>query len=140
MTLSEEFAYLLAQLGLGEYRVDGSVGGNIYLAALPQSPDVALAVALYGGSESDSKLGYDEPRVQVRVRGTTDPRIGEQRAQDVYDALHGLAERWLAGGTLLLSCIGVQAGPIPMGRDGNGRFEYSVNFRAELRRPTINRV
>jgi hypothetical protein len=139
MTLLEEFAQLLEHLGLGTYTPEG-VGGTIYLAALPTTPDECMAIARYGGSESDSRLPYDEPSMQVRVRGTAaDARTGEQQAQDVYDALHGLGSRELAGGTWLQLAIGVNGGPAYIGRDGNGRHEWTVNFRCEISRTTPTR-
>lgn len=140
MTLLEEVAALLDELGVGTYHADGTAGGTIYLAALPSAPDRAIAVARYGAGESDSRLGYDEVNLQIRTRGTrTDARTAEQDAQSVYDALHGLGERTLPGGTWLQLAVAGQGGPIYIGRDEAGRHEYTVNVRAELRRVTSNR-
>ncbi|WP_067184622.1 minor capsid protein [Microtetraspora niveoalba] len=140
MTLLEEFAALLAALGLGTYKADGSTGGTIFLTVLPASPDRAMAVARYGGPESAATDDYDEPSIQVRVRGpATDARIAEQDAQAVYDKLHAIGSRVLAGGTWLQDAIGVQSGPIYVGRDQNGRHEYTVNLRCEISRPSVNR-
>lgn len=141
MTLLEEWARLLELLGLGAYRVDGATGGTIFLAALPTSPDEAIAVARYGSGESDSKLPYDEVNLQFRCRGTLeDARKAEATAQAIYDALHGLGPRALPGGTWLQLAVAAQGGPIYIGRDTNGRHEYTVNVRAEMRRTTPNRV
>lgn len=139
MTLLEELAQLLADLGLGTYTPTGT-GGTIYLATLPTSPDRAMAIALYGGGESDARHSHDAPSVQVRCRGTaTDARTAETDAQAVYDTLHGLQAQTLAGGTWLRHLVGVNGGPVYIGRDGNGRHEYTINFRAEISRPTPNR-
>lgn len=137
MTLLEEFATLLAQRGHGTYEDDG---GTIFLAALPSTPDRCIAVARYAGGESDSRLPYDEVNLQVRVRGTADPTTAEGAAQDVYDDLHGLGMLTLPGGTWLQLAVGNQGGPIYIGRDQNGRHEFTVNLRAEVRRPTPHRV
>ncbi|MGH3862506.1 minor capsid protein [Actinokineospora sp.] len=140
MTLTEEFAQLLEDLGLGDYRADGSIGGTIFLGPLPQDPDLALGVQLYGGPESDSLNSHDEPGLQIKVRGPrNDYRVGEAKAQAVYDLLHGLGRRDLVGGTWLQLAVGVNAGPAPMGRDSNDRPEWVVNFRADIDRPTANR-
>lgn len=141
MTLTEEIAALLDELGVGTYHDDGSPGGSIYLTALPAAPDVALSVALYGGgAEASSRLPYDEPRLQIRARGTaTDVRTGEQLAQQAYDALHGLGYRTMPGGTWLQLAVGIQSGPEYIGRDDNGRHEHVVNLRAEVHRPTSTR-
>lgn len=140
MTLLEEFAALLDELDVGTYHADGTAGGTVFLAALPTSPDRAIAVARYGAGESDSRLGYDEVNLQFRARGSSaDARTAEQDAQSVYDALHGLGERTLPGGTWLQLAVAGQGGPIYIGRDQNGRHEYTVNVRAEVRRVTRNR-
>lgn len=138
MTLLEEFAQLLAQLGHGVYT--NQVGDTIFLERLPPDPDEAVALARYGGAASDSKLPQDEIRLQARVRGSmTDTRSGEQRAQAIYDDLHGLSNRALPGGTWLELCVGVQGGPVYMGPDEHDRNEYAVSFRASLHRQTANR-
>lgn len=140
MTLSEEIAQLLADLNLGDYRADGTLGGTIVLGALPQSPDLLLGVNIYGLGESDTVNAQDEQGWQIRVRGpSADVRVAEQKAFDVYSALHGLGRRTLAGGTWLQLAVGVNGGPIAAGRDVNGRPEWIVNLRADIDRPTANR-
>jgi hypothetical protein len=139
VTITEELAALLAELGLGDYRADGSAGGDVFLAALPQSPDEAVAVARYPAGESDSRLGYDEVNAQYRCRAPN-TSVAEDRAQNIYDALHGLGNRVLPGGTVLQLAVGIQSGPIYIGRDSNGRHEWTVNVRMELRRPTVHRT
>ncbi|MEC3977904.1 minor capsid protein [Amycolatopsis sp. H20-H5] len=140
MSLTGDLARLLAELGLGTY-TPGASGGSIYLSTLPQVPDTCTAVARYAGPESDTRLPYDELNVQVRCRGAVPDAEGvEDRAQAVYDALHGLGDRRLAGGAVLQLAVGNQSGPVFIGRDTNGRPEWTVNFRMELRRSTPNRI
>lgn len=140
MTLSEEFALLLADLGVGTYHQDGTPGGTIYLTALPTTPDEAIAIARYGGTEADSRLPYDEVSLQVRARGTAaDARAGEALAQAAYDALHGCGYRRLPGGTWLQLAVCTGGGPAYIGRDENGRHEWTVNVRAEVERVTAHR-
>ncbi|GAA1994381.1 hypothetical protein GCM10009799_20610 [Nocardiopsis rhodophaea] len=140
MTLTEEVAQLLDELGVGDYRADGTPGGTIYLTALPDSPDACMAVARYGGTEADSREPYDEVSVQVRARGTaTDVRTGEALAQSAYDALHGLGYRTLPGGTWLQLAVCTGSGPAYIGRDASGRDEWTVNLHAEVMRVTENR-
>lgn len=140
MTLLEEFAQLLAARGLGTFNADGSAGGTIFLAALPTAPDRCKALAIYGGAESSTLLDYDEPRLQIRCRGGKDPREAETDAGVVYDALHGLGYLPLPGGTWLQLAVGIQAGPVYIGVDANGRHEYVVNLRTEVSRPSANRT
>lgn len=140
MSLDEEIATLLGTLGLGTYLPD-AVGGTIFLGDLPPDPDVAIAVRLYGGTESDSKLPYDTSSVQFKVRGDIDFRTAKNRAQAVYDQLHGLSTRDLApGGTWLVLCVGINGGPVYLGTDDLGRHEHAVNFRMELERHTAHRT
>lgn len=131
-TLIEQVAALLGQLSLGVYAPNDTTG-TIFLAALPEQPVQAIAVAQYGGPESDAKLGYDQPSIQVRVRGLEDATDALRTAQRVYDALHGLSSITLPGGIWLVSCVGTQGGPAYIGRDLSGRHEYTVNFRMEIR-------
>ncbi|MEV7011544.1 minor capsid protein [Streptosporangium sp. NPDC051022] len=136
MNLSEEFAQLLAELGLGTYP------GSIFLTRMPTGPDRCLVVARYGGPESSLADDYDEPSIQIRARGpAADARVAEEDAQDVYDALNGLDRRYLAGGTWLQLMVATQGGPIFIGQDQNGRVEFTVNLRAEVRmyKPSTNR-
>lgn len=141
MTITEQIARLLDELGLGSYGADGTGGleGSIYHNALPADPDRAMAVARYPGAESDSFNPWDEINVQVRCRGPAGEDTAEADAQAVYDHLHGLGMRLLPGGTWLQLAVGNQAGPIFVGRDANERPEWTVNFRMELLNPTMNR-
>lgn len=142
MTLLEEVAALLAELGLGTYQADGAAGGTIFTTRLPTSPDRCMAVARYGGAESDSRNPWDEPSIQIRCRGSAvDSREAETDAQAVYDALHGLGMRELTpGGTWLQLAICGGGGPAYIGTDGNGRHEYVVNVRCDVDHETPNRA
>lgn len=131
MTLLEEVARFLEQLGLGTYRPEG--GGTIFLLLLPQDPDVCMAITFYPGPQSDGGLPYDSPRCQIRCRGTKNDRTqGYKLAKQVYDALHGLGSQYLPGGTWMVQCLGWQGGPAPMGMDGNSRDEWVVNVEFEV--------
>jgi len=131
MTLLEEVALYLEQLGLGTYKT--TTGGTIYLLKLPQSPDECMAITFYPGPESDGGLQYDSPRCQIRCRGTKNDRTrGYALAKSVYDALHGQGSQHLPGGTWMVQCLGWQGGPAPMGFDGNDRDEWVVNVEFEF--------
>ncbi|MCO1575030.1 minor capsid protein [Crossiella sp. SN42] len=139
MSVTEEYALLLDQLGLGNYRPEDTTG-DVYLDALPQTPDTAVAVARYGAGEADSTLPYDPVRIQIRVRVAVGERTaGEARAQRIYDNLHGMGSRYLPGGTWSLYITGVNGGPAYLGVDLNGRPEWTVNLRGEVQRRTAHR-
>ncbi|GAA3441063.1 minor capsid protein [Planomonospora venezuelensis] len=134
MTLLEELAQLLEDLAVGSYP------GTIFLTRMPTSPDTCIVLARYGGQESSLGDDYDEPRIQVRVRGpAADVRTAEVLAEQVYDALHGLGSRELSGGTWLQLAVGLQSGPVFIGVDANNRPEFTVNVRAEISRTSTNR-
>lgn len=131
--IDEQLALYLQSKGLGTFDPTG-VTGDMFIGLLPETPDGALAIFPTGGFQADSKLGYSMPTLQIVVRGTMDPRPAQQRAQAVYDALHGVRNRsFTDGGTWVVSCLGMQSAPTHIGRDDNGRHEYSLNFRLELK-------
>lgn len=135
MTLDEEFATWLDLHGHGSYSTDG---GDIFLEAMPTGPDEAIAVTEYPGGEPDSRLGWDEAKVQIRCRGTSNPSVSRAKANAIYADLQGLSKETLPGGTRLM--LAVATPPAPMGRDQNGRYEHVVNLRATIRRPTQHRA
>jgi hypothetical protein len=140
VTVTEEVCLLLHELGVGVYDPDGP-GGTIYGATLPDAPDVALAVALYGtGGDASAAEPIDRQRIQVRARGTaTDSRTGEALCQTAYDALNGLGYRAMPGGTWLQLAYAHGGGPGYIGRDQTGRHEWTADLTLELERPTANR-
>lgn len=110
------------------------VTGDTFSDHMPSSPDDAVYITTHGGPEASDKLGYDEPNLQLIVRGVvSDPRAARARAQAIYNTLHGLGPVTLSDGTRLISCVGAQSGPVPIGADEPGRYEFSLNFRTEIR-------
>lgn len=137
--LLDGLARHLQAKGLVTFETAGT-GGDCFVDTMPSTPDVAVVLSTYDdGREPDSKLGYDEPRVQVRVRGTKDPRVSRDRCKAIYAELHGLGETTLPDGTALILSVALQNGPASIGIDANGRHEHVCNFRMEHRAVTQNR-
>ena len=137
--LLDGLARYLAERGLVVYDPAGA-GGDCFLELLPSGPDEAVALTIYDdGREADSLLPYDEPRVQVRVRGTTDPRVSRRRCAMIRSHLHGLGPVILPDGTNLILSVALQSAPASLGVDENQRHEHVVNFRMEIRQPTVHR-
>jgi hypothetical protein len=135
--LHDGIARYLAGLGLVTY--DGTAAGDVFFDLMPPSPDVAVCLTTYGGAPLDSKLPYDTPSLQVRVRASATARAQARvRAWALYDALHGLGPITLEDGTRLLSCIAKQT-PGSMGQDDLGRPEYAFNCDNELYAPSAHR-
>jgi len=141
--IAAALAHYLDSLDLVDYQEDGD--GDCFIHRMPPEPDEAVMVTAYGANpvEGSTALGYDEPTVQVRVRGTTDPRNGEARAQAIYGALQGLCHVTMAEGTddelRVISCRSPQTGPAYMGADQAGRHEYAVNTALHVRAQTQHR-
>lgn len=138
MLAVEVAQYLAARLASVSFSLT-TPGGNTRIGSMPTSPDLAVGIWPTAGPESSTKAGYDERGIQVRTRGTTDPRTGYDLGVEIYDELHGLKQVTLPGGTLVVRCAGVQSEPVSIGEDSNGRHEYTINFRLEVRNPTPNR-
>lgn len=135
MTIQIGIARHLAAEGLVDY---STVGGDndVFIDTMPQTPDEAVAITGYGGPEAHGRLGYDLPRIQIRVRGGPDPRTSLDRCQNIYDKLHGLSHTTLPDGTYLVDCIGIQSSPQSMGMDGNNRHEHAINYQCEITNDT----
>lgn len=143
VSLLDGLAQYLADRGIGVYDPNGGAEAAdwaIFMEHLPSSPDRAIALTLYGGRAPDSRNPWDFPRLQVRVRGTNDPRDSHAKADAVYSLLHGLSSTPLPGGIWLSLATGVQSGPMPIGVDGNARHEHVVNFELSITNPTAHRA
>ena len=135
--LLDGLARYLHDLGLVEYDATG-VTGNLFIEVMPATPDRVVVLGLYGGPQPDSRLPYDPPNLQVRTRGTIDPRTSRTLALDLYDALQGLGPIQLPDGTELLSCNAIQTVSL-MGQDAQYRAQHVVNFNLEIEAPTAHR-
>lgn len=138
MTLLAGLAEHLADNGIGTWNPTGAYTAaqvGIALETMPQAPSRAIGIWQYGAGEASAVADYDEVRVQVRVRGTADPRVSRAQAQAVYDLLHGDSFRTLPDGTVCESILGTQGGPVSIGQDGNARHEHVVNLRVQVTNP-----
>jgi hypothetical protein len=136
--LPEAIATHLDTEGLGVYRnsglpyTDGEFA--IVLEAMPESPNHVIVVSQYEGLQVESGLPWDEPRVQIRVRGDRDPSISRDKAQAIFDELNGLGPQTVSTVRLQL-IIGLGSGPSVLGLDKNQRFEHVVNFEVTMFNP-----
>jgi hypothetical protein len=132
-------AEYLAAAGVGTFRASGSYQSGdsnpIFIGVVPASPD--RAVTLTGYPVEDSlNLSDSTQGVQVRTRGTKDPRTTSDLADAVFDALHGL--EWIELGGIRVSQARRVSGS-PLGPDENGRHERSDNYYLLAHRPSQNR-
>ncbi|MGI5178672.1 minor capsid protein [Dactylosporangium sp. CA-152071] len=132
-------AELLAAAGVGEWRPNGpSYTANevgILMRDVPPQPDRVITLA---PSIVASPIGLADfiQGVQIRCRGTTDPRVCEDLSDQVFDLLDS-ASRLTLGGVSVVQVY--RQSHTPLGKDGNGRWESSSNYYFEAMRPTVNR-
>lgn len=100
---------------------------NIYLGNQPTTPDATVTVAATGGYNRSLSGSYlEEPTFQIRVRSAS-YAAGVTVCETVKDTLHGASTDKL----LIIQQMGdVQ----DLGRDENGRPEWTLNFRTYYKR------
>ena len=130
MILAQQIATYLYYLELGIFEPENS-NGNIYIDRLPEG-EQKIAIYNRGGVQSDSKLGYQTPGIQIVYRGNRNPIDSFQIAESLFFALNGFnGDTFIDGGNYIVSCLSQQAGPEILGANENGYFEYSMNFLVE---------
>ncbi len=138
-SLLEGVAELLATEGVGVWRPDGppytTVETGIVIAAMPPDPDRIIVLNAYPIAEhvdqADVTIG-----VQVRTRGTTDPRVVQNLDDAVFEALHGLSQIDLGGVSVVQM---YRQSSAALGRDGADRWERSSNYYVDAMHPTVHR-
>jgi hypothetical protein len=111
----------------------GTVATDIFIGQLPASPDSCVAIfglpagALPLGSRQVSTLWF--PRFQVVVRNQ-DYDTASAKLQDVRTKLHAKYGLILPNWRILAIHADSEGGPI--GTDDQNRFEFAINFSAEI--------
>jgi hypothetical protein len=111
----------------------GATGWTGYKGFKPETPDKVVVIYLTPGEPPDqSQASFDYPRFQVFVRSAKDSDADAYiKIQDVFDALHNqtLTDGAMSPPTPWTYCYAVQTGPLPLGRDANGRLQLVINFK-----------
>lgn len=129
----------LAAAGVGTYSPAGaytSAQVGIFMDVVPAAPDRVVTVTPYGAAD-DPTLSDSVLMVQVRVRGTKDPRTAYDLDDAVFAAMQNLP-RSILNGVTVVGAWRTSAGYL--GPDGNGRHERTSNYRLTVHRPTPNRT
>ncbi|CAM3459914.1 minor capsid protein [Stackebrandtia soli] len=136
--LVEGVAEYLADAGVAEWNPTGGYppdAAGIFIAAVPASPDRAVTITPYPVS-----IGYGTTDVtvglQVRTRGTRDPRTLMSLRDAVFTALDGLSHRVLSG--IHVAQIYWQSGAV-LGLDANERGEHTDNYYVQTAWPSPHR-
>lgn len=133
-------AQYLEDHGVGSWQASGSYPAGtvvpIFMKSVPGTPDSVITLSAYPVQDdetfNDSLVG-----MQVRSRGTKDPRSVEDIADSVFDALHGLGGIEITAGVWLVLCYRASGTSLPP--DGNGRFERTDNYYMQVARPSAHR-
>lgn len=134
--------------GVAQYLEDGAVGtwkatgtyvladpNPIVIAAVPASPDRVITLTAYS-VDDDEQLADSTQGLQVRCRGTSDPRTASDLDDAVFDRLHAAGPLTLGG----VPVVGIRrVSSAPLGPDGNGRHEISSNYYITVARPSQHR-
>jgi hypothetical protein len=136
--------------GVSQYLADGGVGtwrpSGAYLAtdpdpivrtSVPASPDRVIVLTPYTVSD-DGLMSDSVQGLQVRTRGTKDPRTVEAIDDAVFDRLHGAHGVSLPGGARLV--MAERKSGTPLGTDGGGRHQRTSNYHLTVWRPSSHRT
>lgn len=106
----------------------GTVGTNLFLGDMPETPDICVALYEYAGeppeAAHDSQV-LEYPGLQVRVRGTSYSAV-KTAIENIQSHLFPLANTTLSGSRYLYFRP-VQS-PFSMGRDSSKRVEMVQNY------------
>lgn len=131
----------LAANAVGVWRPDGpaytATETGILIRSIPQSPDRIITLAAYVVGDDYPGLADTTQGVQVRLRGTTDPRVCDDLADAVYELLDS-AEHYDLGGIHVVRSS--RRSYTSLGADSNGRWERSENYFLDAMRPTQHRT
>ncbi len=105
--LREHLAANLANAGLAQWRPDGIyqkfAPPACYLGVIPDEAGPSIGINVYHhGTNGGYDTGTPAIRVQLRIKGTRDPRYASRVADDIYQLLHEQANYKLDNGTSVL--------------------------------------
>ena len=108
-----------------------TLGTNLFLGRLPDSPDLCVAVYQYGGEEplrtmgGDTIASYEKPRIQVVTRAAG-YSTAEALSRTIWGYLDAVLNETLTA-TPYLRISAIQS-PFPMERDVQDRVIFAQNF------------
>ena len=110
----------------------GTVGTDIFVGYLPESPNACIAVLDTGGMQPDPYLPTKEPTFQVFIRATNYDN-GKTKLDAVRAILHQKANlQLISAGTYHYFILALSEGG-HVGRDEIGRDLFSINFQTRTR-------
>jgi len=114
----------------------GTLGTDLFLAVMPESPDACVCVYETQGFAPQETMGaaafaVDRPGLQVICRGGRgDYPAARDAAVSVRNLLAALLETTVSGVHILR--VSADGGVLPMGEDQNGRPMVSANYSCQV--------
>lgn len=121
---------------IGEYLEDqsiGTVGTDIFLSKLVDTPDNVVVILDTGGAKPDVYIPTGVPDFQVYVRNKS-YASGKAKIDSIVDLLHRKANETLISGGKFFYYITLATEVLYIGRDDKSRSEFSVNFNTKVKR------
>jgi len=115
----------------------GTLGTNLFLAIMPETPDTLITVYENNGNRpyftmGDAAIAVDRPVIQVICRaGRQDYPTARDKAQQIRSLLGAVTEQTVSGVSIMR--IEPQGSVTPMGEDENLRPMVSINFECMVR-------
>ena len=109
---------------------DLTLGTNLFLGRLPESPDTCVAIYQYAGLRPIDQLGtaapnLEQPSLQVRCRATS-YATAEALANDIWGVLVVILNQTLTSTRYLR--VEPQQSPFPLERDTQDRIIFVANY------------
>lgn len=126
---------------IGDYletQGQGTLGTNLFLARMPESPDSCVTVFEYEGAAPmevfrSNVTAVDMPRIQVKVRASReDYPVARDKAAAIRDLLGAITNTTISGVSLLR--VRPVASILPLGFDQQDRPIVAVNFECYVGR------
>lgn len=115
----------------------GTLGTNLFLAVMPESPDACVCVFETAGFAPQFTMGsaamaVDQPGLQVICRAARGDYPGARDKADAIRRLLGAVLEQTISAVHIMR-IAPDGGVLPMGEDENGCPMVSVNFSCQVR-------
>lgn len=137
--LLDGIAQLIQGAGLATYSTSGVYTAGqtgIFFKAVNPTPDRIVGLTAYGVTDNPS-MPTATLGVQVRVRGTQDPRDVDELGDAIYNLIHGLVH--VQFGSVQVDQI-LRVSSITLGQDLSKRWERADGYYVDVGvPPTINR-
>lgn len=110
----------------------GTLGTNLFKQFYPDIDGALVAVLDTGGQQPEEDIPLYLPTFQVFVRSTS-YALGKAKLEAIRDLLHRQANVQLVSGGTYFYYILAQSNGGSIGRNENGKDEFSINFICKIR-------